>query len=177
MFIVSERWSRSYPSGMVAILMVKDVANVVQHPELERRKRVLERELQLRFRSRDDIRSDGVMQAYTAYYRRFEKTYHLQQQLQTLVVKQKPLPVVSGLVDVMFIAEMRHFLLTAGHDFATVVPPVTLEAARGDETYVKLNQEPQVAKAGDMMVVDRDGILSSIIHGPDFRSRITLTHV
>jgi DNA/RNA-binding domain of Phe-tRNA-synthetase-like protein len=174
MFIVSERWSKAYPSGMVAVLTVRGVANVAQHPELERRKRVLEQELQARFRSRDDIRSDGVMQAYIAYYRRFEKTYHLLQQLQTLVLKQKPLPIVSGLVDVMFMAEMRHLLLTAGHDFAKVVPPVTLEAARGDETYVKLNQEPQVAKSGDMMVVDRDGILSSVIHGPDLRSRITL---
>jgi DNA/RNA-binding domain of Phe-tRNA-synthetase-like protein len=128
--------------------------------------------LRSRFANADDIRSAEAITPYVAYYKRFEKTYHLMQQLKTVVVKGRPLPVVSGLVDVMFMTEMKNLLLTAGHDLATVEPPVTLDVGTGEERYLKLNGEEQLAKAGDMMVVDRRGILSSVIHGPDFRSRI-----
>jgi DNA/RNA-binding domain of Phe-tRNA-synthetase-like protein len=173
MFVVSERWRNAYPDATVAMLVVRGVAHVREHPALEERKRALEAELRSRFADPEDIRSDRVIRMYTAYYRRFEKTYHVAGQLKTAVVKQRPLPTVSGLVDVMFMAEMKNLLLTAGHDLAAVAPPVTLDAATGEESYTKLNQESQVARAGDMMTVDAVGILSSVIHGPDYRSRIS----
>ena len=172
MFEVSERWKSTYPGALVAMLVVGGVLNVAQHPGLEQRKRTLEDEARARFANVEDIKSDSVIQAYTAYYRRFEKTYHVAGQLKTLVVNLRPLPVVSGLVDVMFMAEMKNRLLTAGHDLAKVVAPVVLDAAAGDETYTKLDREKQTAKAGDMMTFDRVGILSTVIHGPDYRSRI-----
>ena len=174
MFEVSERWKNTHPDAMVAVLVVRGATNVTEHPGLESRKRALEAELRARFANPDDIKSAKAIQAYTAYYKRFEKTYHIAQQLKTVVVKQKSLPTVSGLVDVMFLAEMKNLLLTAGHDLASVVPPVRLDAGTGAESYTKLNQEDQVARAGDMMTVDGVGILSSVIHGPDYRSRITL---
>jgi DNA/RNA-binding domain of Phe-tRNA-synthetase-like protein len=68
---------------------------------------------------------------------------------------------------------MNNLLLTAGHDLSRVVLPVTLDAATGEESYTKLNQEDQMAKAGDMLTFDGVGILSSVIHGPDYRSRIS----
>jgi len=173
MFMVSERWANAYPDAMVAVLVVRQATNVREHPELEGRKRALEAELASRFSNPDDIKASKAIQAYTAYYKRFEKTYHLAQQLKTVAVKRRRLPTVSGLVDVMFVAEMTHLLLTAGHDLAAVVPPVRLDIGTGAEEYVKMNEEPQVAKAGDMMVVDGRGILSTVIHGPDYRSRIT----
>ena len=107
------------------------------------------------------------------YYRRFEKTYHLALQLKTAVVKQRSLPTVSGLVDVMFMAEMKNLLLTAGHDLAMVVPPVRLDIGTGAESFIKLNREVQASRVGDMMTGDGEGILSSIIDGPDYRSRIS----
>jgi DNA/RNA-binding domain of Phe-tRNA-synthetase-like protein len=146
---------------------------VVEHPELERRKRMLEGALTGRFGNADDIKAAPAMQAYVSYYKRYEKTYHLVQQLKTLVVKQRPLPTVSGLVDVMFMAEMKNLLLTAGHDLTTVVPLIILDTGTGNESYIKLNQESQITKEDDMMVVDGVGILSTVIHGPDYRSRIT----
>jgi len=173
MFEISERWSNTHPDAMVAVLVVRSATNVQEHHVLESRKRALEADLCARFRNPDDIRADRTIQAYGAYYRRFEKTYHLAQQLKTVVVKKKSLPAVSGLVDVMFMAEMKNLLLTAGHDLAAVLPPVTLDVGSGAERYTKLNQELQVARAGDMMVVDTKGILSAVIDGPDYRSRIT----
>jgi len=173
MFIISERWKSAYLNAAVAMLVVRGAQNVREHPALEERKRALEAELRARFANPEDIKADSVIRAYTAYYKRFEKTYHVAGQLKTTVVKQRPLPTVSGLVDVMFMAEMSNLLLTAGHDLASVVAPVTLDAAAGDETYVKMNQEEQVCKATDMLTCDGVGILSSVIHGPDCRSRIS----
>ena len=173
MFTISERWKNAYPNAAVAMLVVRRVENVREHPALQERKRALEEELLIRFSDPEDIKADPVIQAYAAYYKRFEKTYHVAGQLKTAVVKQRPLPTVSGLVDVMFMAEMKNLLLTAGHDLTRVVSPVTLDAATGEESYTKLNKEDQMAKAGDMMTVDGVGILSSVIHGPDYRSRIS----
>jgi len=173
MFKVSERWKNAYPNAAVAMLVVRRVENVREHPALQERKMDLQEELRERFEDSEDIKADPVIQAYTAYYKRFEKTYHIAGQLKTTVVKQRQLPTVSGLVDVMFMAEMNNLLLTAGHDLSRVVLPVTLDAATGEESYTKLNQEDQMAKAGDMLTFDGVGILSSVIHGPDYRSRIS----
>ena len=73
----------------------------------------------------------------------------------------------------MFMAELKNYLLTAGHDLDAVEGTVTLDIASGEEMYTKLNHEAQVTKTGDMMVSDSSGVLSSIIYGPDFRTRIT----
>jgi len=173
MFEVTERWKSAYPDAMVAMLVVRGVANVKEHPALESRKRALEMELRSRFANTEDIKAEPTIRAYTAYYKRFEKTYHVAGQLKTTVVKQRSLPTVSGLVDVMFMAEMKNLLLTAGHDLSTVVPPVTLDIGTGAESFIKLNQESQSARARDMMTGDGEGTLSTVIDGPDFRSRIS----
>lgn len=173
MFKISERWKTTYPNAAAAMLVVRRVENVREHPALQERKMDLQEELRERFEDPEGIKADPVIKAYTAYYKRFEKTYHIAGQLKTTVVKQRQLPTVSGLVDVMFMAEMNNLLLTAGHDLNRVVLPVTLDAATGEESYTKLNQEDQTAKAGDMLTFDGVGILSSVIHGPDYRSRIS----
>ncbi len=173
MFVVAERWRNSYPNAAVAILVITGADNTTAHPELERRKRVLEQELGSRFQTQQDIRSLPVIQTYSAYYKRFDKTYHVALQLKTVAINRRPLPTVSTLVDAMFMAEMRHFLLTAGHDLKTVVPPVTVDTGRSGETYTRLNEEVQQVKEHDMLVRDRQGVLSTVIYGPDLRTRIT----
>ena len=63
-------------------------------------------------------------------------------------------------------------LLTAGHDLDTVQLPITLDVSKGDERYVLLRGQEQILKAGDMMMVDRAGVISSILYGPDQRTQI-----
>jgi DNA/RNA-binding domain of Phe-tRNA-synthetase-like protein len=73
----------------------------------------------------------------------------------------------------MFVAELRNMLLTAGHDLETIKTPVNLDVATGEEKYVKMSGQEQATKAGDMMIADSEGILSTVIYGPDKRSMIT----
>ncbi len=175
MFQLSGRWEKLYPSAHAGILVMRDVINPPHHAELEKRKSTLEQELRSHFAGQDRaaLLSHPILQAYDAYYRQFKKTYHVQLQLESILFKGKSIPSVAALVEAMFMAEVNSLLLTAGHDLDTVLLPLTLDAAQGTESYTLLRGEPQTPKAGDMMIVDGEGIISSIIYGPDQRTQIT----
>jgi DNA/RNA-binding domain of Phe-tRNA-synthetase-like protein len=73
----------------------------------------------------------------------------------------------------MFMAELDNLLLTAGHDLEAVQMPVRVDVARDDERYVRINGHEETLKAGDMIIADEQGVLSSVIYGPDRRTQIT----
>ena len=68
-------------------------------------------------------------------------------------------------------AEIDSRLLTAGHDLAALEGRLRLDVATGTESYTLLRGTPQAPKAGDMMICDEGGIISSIVYGPDQRTR------
>ena len=175
MFQLSDSWKATYPNAHAGVLVMREVINPPHHAELEKRKAALEEELRARFAVQDRaaLLSHPILQAYDAYYRQFKKTYHVQLQLESILFKGKSIPGVATLVEAMFMAEMNDLLLTAGHDLDTLHLPLTLDAAQGTETYTLLRGEPQTPKAGDMMIRDGEGIISSIIYGPDQRTQIT----
>jgi DNA/RNA-binding domain of Phe-tRNA-synthetase-like protein len=175
MFQVSDSWKNTYPDAHAGVLVMREAANPAHHAELEKRKAALEEELRLRFAGQDRtaLLQNPILQAYDAYYRGFKKTYHVQLQLESILFKGKSIPSVAALVEAMFMAEMNDLLLTAGHDLDTLQLPLTLDAAKGTESYVLLRGEAQTPKAGDMMISDGQGIISSIVYGPDQRTQIT----
>jgi len=175
MFCLSDHWRKLYPAAHAGVLAVREVVNPPQHDELEQRKAALEEELRARFAGQDRaaILNLPILKAYDDYYKQFKKTYHVQLQLESIAFKGKSIPSVAALVEAMFMAEMKDLLLTAGHDLDSVRLPMTLDAAQGNETYTLLRGTEQVTKAGDMMIRDSEGIISSIIHGPDQRTQIT----
>jgi DNA/RNA-binding domain of Phe-tRNA-synthetase-like protein len=83
------------------------------------------------------------------------------------------LPDAAALVEVMFMAELRSLLLTAGHDLDTLRGRPTVEVATGEETYTTLSGQQQALKTGDMFIRDQEGVLSSVLYGPDSRTRLT----
>ena len=175
MFQVSDSWKATYPNAHVGVLVMRDVTNPPHHAELEKRKAALEEELRSRFagQERAALLSHPILQAYEAYYRQFKKTYHVQLQLESILFKGKSIPSVAALVEAVFMAEMDNLLLTAGHDLDSVRLPMTLNVAQGTETYTLLRGTQQLTKAGDMLIRDAEGIISSIIYGPDQRTQIT----
>jgi DNA/RNA-binding domain of Phe-tRNA-synthetase-like protein len=175
MFVISEAWRAAYPGAAVGILAMRGVANPPHHEALDQRKAALEQELRARFAGYDraSLRTLPVLEAYHAYYKRFKKTYHVQLQLESVTLKGKSIPGGAALVEAMFMAELKHLLLTAGHDMAVVEAPVAVKVADGTEQYLRLNRQEQTLKAGDMYIADAQGVLSSILYGPDYRTRIT----
>ncbi|MFZ1041567.1 MAG: phenylalanine--tRNA ligase beta subunit-related protein [Anaerolineales bacterium] len=175
MFQVSDLWKTTYPTAHAGLLVMREVINPPHHAELEKRKAALEEELRARFAGQDRaaLLSHPILQAYDAYYRQFKKTYHVQLQLESILFKGKSIPSVAALVEAMFMAEVDTLLLTAGHDLDTLHLPLILDAAQGTESYTLLRGKLQTPKAGDMLMRDSEGIISSIIYGPDQRTQIT----
>ena len=175
MITISQNWKDAYPGACMGVLVMRHVSNPASHPALDARKAELETRLRDRFGScsRADLKELESVKAYNAYLRPFKKTYPVQLQLESVVFKGKPIPQVAALVEVMFMAELEDLLLTAGHDMDALQLPVTVDIAGGGERYIGLTGEEQSMKAGDMMISDRAGIISSVVYGPDQRTRIT----
>jgi DNA/RNA-binding domain of Phe-tRNA-synthetase-like protein len=173
-FIVSDRWKSTYLEARVGILVMRDVSNPQRHKELDKRKAQLEEELRSRYAGYDRaaLKAIPTLAAYDAFYKGFRKTYHVQLQLESVVLKGKSISSAAALVEAMFMAELQNQLLTAGHDLDFVQPPVRIDVADGSERYVRLNGQEQELKPGDMMIADTQGVLSSVIYGPDQRTRI-----
>lgn len=180
-FHLSDEWRRAYPGAAVGLLDMSLVRNPERHPALDERCRQLEEALRQRYAGWDRaaLKADPVLAAYGDYYRRFGKTYHILLQLESVVFKGAAVAGAGALVQAMFMTELDHLLLTAGHDRGVVQDPVGVHLARGDEVYTRLDGRQQSLKAGDMYIADGEGVISSIIYGPDGRTRLgpTTDHV
>ncbi len=172
MFTVTSEWKQTYPDACMGVLVMRGVTNPPAHPGLEEKKRELEADLRALFPDKAALKDQAPIKAYADYYKKFKKTYHVTHQLESVAVKNQAIPDVAGLVEAMFMAELRNMILTAGHDLDAVLPPVTLTVATGEESYVTIRGSGQTLKPGDMYVRDRKGVLSSIVYGPDQRTKI-----
>ena len=172
MLVVTENWRRQYAGASMGLLVVENAQCLGRSEALEQQRRQVEKELREAFGSKEELDASRVLAAYGQYYKRFKKTYHVRQQLESVIFKGKSIPSVTPLVEAMFMAELKNGLLTAGHDLGQVQGTLTLDAASGEETYVLINGKEQTLKIQDMFLRDDVGVLSSIIYGPDQRTRI-----
>jgi DNA/RNA-binding domain of Phe-tRNA-synthetase-like protein len=174
MFEITPAWKSAFPGAHVGVLALRDVTNPAHHAELEKLKAELESGVREQFKGQDRAAflRHPVLQVYEQYYKQFKKTYHLQLQLESIVLKGKSIPTVASLVECMFMAEVKNLLLTAGHDLDILQLPLTLDVSNGSERYVLMRGETQTLKPGDMYIRDGLGIASDIIYGPDQRTQI-----
>ena len=175
MLTITDKWKSTYPGASVGILVMNGVTNPTSHPELDIVKAEVEANLRAQFGHLDraGLRETSTLKAYHTYYKIFKKTYHVQLQLESIIHKGRSIPSVAALVEAMFTAELKNQLLTAGHDLDIVQQPIGVYAAEGDETFMRLNGQEQQLKASDMYIADSQGILSSVIYGPDRRTAIS----
>jgi len=162
------------PGLTIGLLRVKTSANRYLNTRLDEESSALESVLRERFGStgKGDMAELPVMSEYVRYYRGFDKTYQLLLQLESVAAKGRPIPRITPLVQAMFMAEMKNFFLTAGHDTATLDGPLCLRFADGTERYTTLAGPEKTVQEGDLCIADRAGIVSCVIYGPDSRTRI-----
>jgi DNA/RNA-binding domain of Phe-tRNA-synthetase-like protein len=172
----SPEWRAAYPGAVAGALVLSGASNPAGHPALEQRRADLEQAQRERYAGLDRpaLARLPVLAAYARYYRRFDQTYHVLRQLES-VLKGRSRPGAAALVEAMFLAELDSLLLTAGHDLDALALPVRVDLARGGETYTTLRGEPAALRAGDMFMADASGqntpgIVSSILSGPDQRT-------
>jgi DNA/RNA-binding domain of Phe-tRNA-synthetase-like protein len=171
----SDAWRKTHPQALIGVLEVSGVDNTAPSPRLDERKRAVEAMLRERYKgfSRADFVAAAVLADYARYYRSFEKTYHVQLQLESIVLKGKPLPDISPLVDANFVAEIDTLVLTAGHDAAKLREPLGIDVSRAGDQITQMNGTQRPMRAGDMLMRDAGGISCSIIYGQDNRSPIS----
>ena len=171
----TDDWRRSHAGAAIGLLELSGVENREQSPILESRKRELEAKLRADYYGfdRNDFLTVPILSAYRRYYRKFKKSYHLQLQIESIVLRGKGLPTVLPLVDSNFLAEMETFVLTAGHDIEELNEPIFIDVSREGELLTQMSGGSKAIRAGDMVMRDANGISCSIIYGQDNRSPIT----
>ncbi len=172
--IVTDAWKACYPGAVVGILAMRNVDNPASNLAVDTLMREKENELRTKFVGQDraTLKNIDRIKAYETYYAVFGKQYHVLLQLESIALKGKPFASTGALVQVMFVAEVGNLILTAGHDLDTLVLPLTLDIAKGTENYLGYSGKPQTPKQNDMMISDAEGITSTVILGPDQRTRI-----
>jgi DNA/RNA-binding domain of Phe-tRNA-synthetase-like protein len=172
--IVSHGWSSAYPGAHVGVLRMAGVRNPESDPTLEALLENTAARLRARWagRSRADLLVVPELAAYAAYYRRFDKTYHVLLQLESVALKGKPLRTRGALVSVMFASELDSLLLTAGHDAERLAGELTLDVVGTGDRYVGIGGREIEATPADMCIRDTNGIISSVVYGPDDRTRL-----
>ena len=90
-----------------------------------------------------------VMQAYKAYYKQFKKTYHVQQQVESIVSERHDQsPALRRWLKPCLWRNLKNMLLTAGHDLDELTAPISIDVADGSEVYTRINGQEQILKAG-----------------------------
>jgi DNA/RNA-binding domain of Phe-tRNA-synthetase-like protein len=177
MLVISatEEWRTAHPGATIGLLELSGLENTRSSSRLSERKREIEADLRERYKgfTRQDFLALPVMAEYDRYYTRFNKTYHVQLQLESIVLKGKRLPDVSPAVDANFMAELETLILTASHDSQKVRGPIVIDVSREGEQMTQMNGAPKAIRSGDMIMRDADGICCSIIYGQDARSPIS----
>jgi len=171
----TDAWRQAFPGAIIGLLEVSGAAAAGPCAALNERKRAIEAQARARYRgfSRAEFAALPVMDAYVRYYKQFEKTYHVLQQVESIVLKDKALPDVSPLVDANFAAEVDTLALTAGHDAGQLREPVVIDVSRPGDRMTLMNGTEREIRPGDMIMRDGGGIACSIIYGQDNRSPLT----
>jgi DNA/RNA-binding domain of Phe-tRNA-synthetase-like protein len=177
----TNEWRAAHPGAVIGLLELSGVDNTVTSPQLNEHKREVEAWLRKEYAGFDRAKflSLPVMAAYDRYYKRFNKTYHVLQQVESITLKGRNLPDVSPLVDSNFTAEVETLVLTAGHDVAKLAGPVLMDLSHEGDELAQMKGGSKVILPGDMVMRDAQGLCCSIIYGQDNRSPISAatTHV
>lgn len=171
----TNEWNLAHPGAMIGLLEISGIDNSRSSAGLDERKIVTE--VQLREQYKDFKRADflalPVMAAYDQYYKRFNKTYHVQLQLESIVLKGKSLPRVSPAVDSYFMAEVETLILTAGHDVKKLNGSLLIDVSNNADVLRQMNGEDKPIRAGDMVMRDAESVRCSILYGQDSQSLIS----
>ncbi len=173
MLTLTHDLAQRYPGAAVGLLAMHDVVNAAAHEKLDEIRGEIERSLREKYgaMSRNALKALYPMDVYVAYYKAFGYSYHVLSQVES-IMKGKLIPNVSSLVEAMFMAELKNMLLTAGHDLDKLAEPLLLALSTGEECFTALSGKEVSTVVGDMMISDSEGVISSILRGPDARTSI-----
>jgi len=166
---------KNHPGALIGLLELSGVRNDQPLTALQALQRVVETNLKERYLgwSRAELLQLPVMEAYREYYKHFDMTYHVLLQLESIIFKDKPLPSVSPLVDINFMAEVDTLILTASHDTDRLTRPILFDIAQPGDQFTQMNGTLKDLQPGDILMKDGKRIVCTILYGQDNLSPIT----
>jgi DNA/RNA-binding domain of Phe-tRNA-synthetase-like protein len=166
---VDSSWHERFPGARMGLLEARGIPGLASHPVLEEARLSLEAELRAQYGclDRKSLRELPVMRVFEAHYKPHGRTYHVLQQLESVTSKGRSIPSRLCAVTALFMAELKHGLVAAGHDLARIEPPLTLTASEGGERYVNLAGKECQVPSSDMTLRHAKGLLSTVLQGPD----------
>ncbi|MEM1486248.1 phenylalanine--tRNA ligase beta subunit-related protein [Oscillospiraceae bacterium PP1C4] len=172
MFTIDNQMKEALPGIKIGILMMKNTS-FCSLDELEIHNSF--REIQHKYGDMDrkELKVLYPIQSYMSYYKKFGYSYPVLAQLESVLKGKKTLHAESGVLQAMFLSELESMLLTAGHDLSKLQMPLQLKLAAGNETYQSISEKEVNTVGNDLMICDGTGVISSVLRGPDFKSRIT----
>ncbi len=168
-------WHTTHPGAVIGLLELSGITQPKSSPQLDQVKRETEARLRQHYLggTRKTIAAHPVIAEYIRYYKRFNKTYHVLLQAESVALKNKPLPNVCPLVDAVFASEMETFVLTAGHDVAMLQPPILIDVSLEGDEMVQMDGTVKTIRPGDMIMRNAEGISCSILYGQCKQDTIT----
>ena len=145
---ISQEFTKTYPGAAVGLLALENVVIQSGSSDLETAKREIILGLQKQFPDQNSLKEHVVIQAYSRYYKKFDKSYHVLGQLRSVILENRPLPSVSPLVEAIFAAELKNMLLTAFHDLEKITFPLTIGVSAGEETYFNSRRGREAFETG-----------------------------
>ncbi|PJJ29259.1 hypothetical protein [Lacrimispora celerecrescens] len=175
MIKISPSVKNTFPETKFGMMIVKGLCSPIERAVMDN---IIATEIEhMKLNNSNYVRKPALTKEplchYAAYYKRYNKTYHVLSQLESVLLKGKRIPPVGIPVEAMFLAEVKNLLLTAGHDLDLIEGDLTVNVASELLNYKGISGKEQQLIKNDLYLSDVKGILSSIMNGPDYRTRIT----
>ncbi|GAU78202.1 hypothetical protein [Fusibacter sp. 3D3] len=125
--------------------------------------------------SRKQLKQKSPIDMFAEHYKQYGYSYPVLGQLESFLKGDKQLEVDIPLLKVLLLTELESMLLMACHDMTAVKMPLTLEKGAADDAihYVGISHRDQKISENDFYISDAEGVISSILKGPDYRTRVT----
>lgn len=166
---IDDNAKAAYPSLKVAVAEAAFSGRPEFNREITDLKRKLEDTIRNSYRNPDHLTR---ITKYNSFYKKFGSKVPMEFQIRS-IINNKEIPAAHPVLTCMFIAELKNMILTAGHDLDKLVDSIEVSLSTGAEEYARINEALQKLKPGDIFAADGTGIISSVLYGPDSRTKIT----
>jgi hypothetical protein len=122
----------SYPEAKFGIMVVNGLCSTTEQSIVNTLKKTVINQIRSKYLDyqRNSILPTYPLCHYAAYFRKYNKTYPVLGQLESVLLKGKNIPPVGTAIEMMFLAELNNLLLTAGHDLDLLEGTLTIDVAR-----------------------------------------------
>lgn len=164
----SENLRARHKNVNLATLIIRDALNKEFDERLDKEKRVIEQYIKENYKEPDNVKR---IRQYSDFYFEFNEKFPVKTQIKS-ILEGKQISSISCLIEAMYMTELKHGCLMAGHDLDAIQGDLILDIAQEGEIYTKINDEDQELKKDDIVLRDGLGIIASVLYGPDNRTKI-----